>query len=247
MKAFLIAHIAPLARLQQRYWHWRSSRRDSQAFANSGAYWESRYAQGGNSGVGSYALFAEFKAEVLNAFVARQGVVQVMEFGCGDGNQLSLARYPQYLGFDISHSAVAACCKKFAADSSKRFRHVSEYQAETADLVLSLDVIYHLVEDEVFERYMRQLFSASHRFVIIYSSNFAQAPGSAEPHVKHREFLAWVRANEPGWRLLEHIPNRYPYQGDYRTGSPADFFVFEKPGTLAELGAAPAPQATSSL
>ena len=55
-------------------------------------------------------------------------------------------------------------------------------------MLLSLDVIYQLVEDEVFERHMRQLFSASHRFVIIYSSNFAQPPDSAEPHVEHREF-----------------------------------------------------------
>jgi len=228
MKAFLIAHFAPLARLQKRYWRWQSSRRARAEFANSGAYWESRYAQGGNSGVGSYALFAEFKAELLNAFVARHAIAQVMEFGCGDGNQLSLAHYPQYLGFDISHSALAECRKRFAADAYKRFAHVSEYAGETAELVLSLDVIYHLVEDEVFERYMRQLFKASTRYVIIYASNFDSAPGSTEPHVKHRAFLDWVKTHQPAWRLLEHIPNRYPYRGDYKTGSPADFFIFQK-------------------
>jgi hypothetical protein len=39
------------------------------------------------------------------------------------------------------------------------------------DLELSLDVIYHLVEDEVFDAYMRSLFAHAGRFVVIYSSN----------------------------------------------------------------------------
>ncbi|TAT59972.1 hypothetical protein EGM92_29840 [Enterobacter cloacae] len=30
----------------------------------------------------------------------------MMEFGCGDGNQLSLADYPRYTGFDISDHAI---------------------------------------------------------------------------------------------------------------------------------------------
>lgn len=40
-----------------------------------------------------------------------------------------------------------------------------------ADLSLSLDVIYHLVEDEVFETYINTLFKSARRYVIIYSSN----------------------------------------------------------------------------
>ncbi|MBB4841748.1 hypothetical protein HNP55_000243 [Paucibacter oligotrophus] len=227
MKLWLLAKFPLLARLRQRWWAWSSARRRAQRFADSGSYWESRYAQGGNSGVGSYALFAEFKAEVLNGFVAAHGLSQVIEFGCGDGNQLSLARYPQYLGLDISASAVAACRRRFAADTSKRFAHVSEYAGETAELALSLDVLYHLVEDEVFERYLRQLFAASTHYVIIYSSDFDSPPGTSEPHVRHRAFTAWLRLQQPGWQLLEHIPNRYPYRGDYRTGSPADFFIYQ--------------------
>jgi hypothetical protein len=46
--------------------------------------------------VGSYGKFAAFKAEVLNAFVQEMRVDTVIEFGCGDGNQLTLARYPLF-------------------------------------------------------------------------------------------------------------------------------------------------------
>ncbi|MBI9084342.1 MAG: hypothetical protein JEZ11_12140 [Desulfobacterales bacterium] len=72
-------------------------------------YWERRYAQGGTSGAGSYGRLAEFKAEVLNTFVEERGVQNIIEFGCGDGNQLSLAKYPSYVGLDASKTAVTQC------------------------------------------------------------------------------------------------------------------------------------------
>lgn len=62
-------------------------------FRTSGDYWEQRYRQAGNSGAGSYGRLAEFKAEVLNEFVARHSIGSVVEFGSGDGNQLTLAKY----------------------------------------------------------------------------------------------------------------------------------------------------------
>lgn len=56
-------------------------------FEGSAAYWEARYTSGADSGVGSYGAFAEFKAEILNNFVAQNRVASVIEFGCGDGNR----------------------------------------------------------------------------------------------------------------------------------------------------------------
>src|SRR5690606_5981759 len=97
-------------------------------------------------------------------FVAEQQIASVIEFGCGDGNQLRLAKYPQYIGYDISPEAVAQCKAIFRDDPTKSFHPLHEYQGETADLTLSLDVIFHLIEDEVFDTYMRRLFSASNRF-----------------------------------------------------------------------------------
>ena len=55
---------------------------------------EKRYSAGGNSGAGSYSQLAEFKAQVLNRFVATHDVKHIIEFGSGDGNQLALAEYP---------------------------------------------------------------------------------------------------------------------------------------------------------
>ena len=78
-------------------------------FPGSQPYWERRYARGGDSGAGSYGRLAIFKAEFVNSFVRDHGIRSVIEFGCGDGNQLSLAEYPSYFGLDVSRSAVEAC------------------------------------------------------------------------------------------------------------------------------------------
>lgn len=197
-------------------------------FPGSREYWESRYDSGGNSGVGSYGKFAEFKAEILNAFVASHGVHSVIEFGCGDGNQLALAEYPGYLGLDVSEKVVSLCRQRFSPDSRKQFLLVEEYAGETADLALSLDVIYHLVEDAAFESYMHALLNASTHYAIIYSSDTDDPAQPAGAHVRHRKFTRWMGEHRPEWKLVRHIPNRYPYRGDYREGSFADFFIFER-------------------
>jgi SAM-dependent methyltransferase len=212
--------IGPVARNVYQRWF-----NPTKPFYGSEDYWIGRYREGGNSGAGSYNRLAEFKAEVLNDFVASHAIGDVIEFGCGDGNQLTLANYPSYLGFDVSPHAVEACARRFAKDTSKSFMLVHDYTGQTAQLALSLDVIYHLTEDDVYETYMRTLFGAARDYVVIYSSD-EEEPQTQAAHVRHRQFSTWVRANAPGWRLLRHIPNRYPYAGDNDTGSLADFYIY---------------------
>jgi len=203
-------------------------------FTGSNPYWEDRYVGGGTSGDGSYGKLASFKAEVINAFVEKQAVKTVVEFGCGDGNQLTLARYPHYVGIDVSKTAIDRCRKRFSGDAAKEFFWCDPTDANgpqrtsRSDLSLSLDVIYHLVEDTVFEQYMRDLFATADRFVIIYSSNTNENPPGTLPHVRHRRFTDWVQANAPTWAQTEHIRNRYPFDAGSGTGSFADFYVFSR-------------------
>lgn len=203
-------------------------------FPNSRQFWEGRYALGGHSGGGSYGLLAEFKAEILNGFVARHAIQSVVEFGCGDGAQLSLADYPKYTGLDVASTAVSLCSDRFANDPSKNFLL---YDADSfdpaslrADLALSLDVIYHLVEDAVYEGYLDHLFATAERFVIVYSSNHDERGAWFERHIRHRPVTRDILARFPDWRLLEEIPNRYPWNGNSAEGSFANFYIFQKSG-----------------
>lgn len=197
-------------------------------FPGSKKYWEDRYAAGGSSGAGSYDKLALFKAKIINNFVKQHGIRTVIEFGCGDGNQLKLADYPLYLGYDVSGTAISLCKSRFSTDETKQFKPVQQYRNETADLSLSLDVIYHLVEDEAYKDYMHRLFKASRRFVIIYSSNTNKNSTYKCAHIKHRKFTEWIERNRPQWNLQKHIPNKYPYNGDVKSGSFSDFYIFEK-------------------
>lgn len=199
---------------------------DPAAFPGSLAYWRWRYAAGRDSGAGSYGRFAEFKAEVLNATFKELGIGSAIEFGCGDGNQLALLEVPTYLGLDVSPLAIERCRSAFRDQPGRRFAPLEAYAGEQADCALSLDVIYHLVEDAVYEDYMRRLFGAARRCVVIYSSDEDAMDGGA-PHVRHRRFSAWVARHADGeWMLLRHVPNRYPFRGDAGEGSFADFFIY---------------------
>jgi SAM-dependent methyltransferase len=189
-------------------------------------FWQERYANGGTSGPGSYGALAQGKAEFLNAFVAEQGVRSIIEFGCGDGNQLSLAQYPNYVGLDVSRAAVERCKGAFANDITKSFFlydgecFVDHARIFTADAAVSLDVIYHLVEDSIYHAYMAHLFGAGQRYIIIYSTNGIIRDDA--PHVQHRLFSAWVDRNCPQWRLARVVTG--PGEGSRR----ADFFIYER-------------------
>ena len=197
-------------------------------FEGSGLYWEKRYIAGGNSGSGSYGDLAIFKAKILNEFIAAEDVQSVIEFGCGDGHQLSLARYPRYLGIDVSCAAIAKCRALFAGDASKEFMTMHDYNSDKADIALSLDVIYHLVEDAVFDEYMRTIFDCARRWVIIYSSNYDGLDENLAEHVRHRKFTNWIATNRREWYCANVIKNEFPFDGDFQTGSHANFYFFTR-------------------
>lgn len=194
--------------------------RTKRGFGGSADYWDSRYRLGGDSGAGSYGRIAVHKAAFVNGFVAERGVRSVIEFGCGDGNQLTLARYPRYLGIDVSREAVRTCRERFEGDPTKEFKLVDEYAGEGADLGLSLDVIFHLVEDAVFEAYMERLFEAAERYVIVFSTNTNRRTPIDRAHVRHRRFTDWVvKRNE--WALVRGSRAFSPRRR-------ASFFVYER-------------------
>ena len=186
---------------------------------NSEDYWVRRYNSGRDSGIGSHGKLAEFKAEIINDFVRKHNIETVIEYGCGDGNQLKLAEYPSYFGFDVAPKAIELCRLMFHYDNFKSFWLMDEHDYETAQLSLSLDVIYHLLEADVYYSYMERLFNSSEQFVIIYSSDYDE---EQDVYIKHREFTRWVSKNKPQWKLRLHIPNKYPKD------SRSSFYIYIK-------------------
>lgn len=176
-------------------------------FGNSGRYWERRYARGGTSGAGSFGREAYWKAQVVNGWVKGCDASSVLDLGCGDGNQLSLADYPRYLGLDRSPTAVSTCIDRFSGDPAKSFLCYNPAAFADpagwfrADLTLSMEVLFHLVEDKVFHDYLALLFDSADRYVIVCSSD--RLIPQAAPHERHRPFTSWVAEHRPQWGLVD--------------------------------------------
>ena len=198
----------------------------------SKSYWENRYKQGGNSGEGSYGQLADFKAKVLNDFVNEQGIKSVVEFGCGDGNQLAKIAYTKYIGLDVSATIIRKCIDKFKLDKRMSFfLYEGDCFADNgkiffSDMALSLDVLYHLIEQPVYETYLQHLFASGLRFVVIYSPD---RDVRIATHESHRKFTSDVERLISGWELFNVIENPYkPDAGKLEEVSSANFYFYKR-------------------
>ena len=186
---------------------------------SSSKYWESRYALGGNSGEGSYGAYCDFKTDVMNKFLIENNIESVVEFGCGDGNQLSKINYKNYVGFDVSHTAIDLCKSKFK-NSNHRFTNSISELPDSSDCTISLDVLYHLVEDEVYRQHLMDLFEKSSNYVVIFSSDYESTEGRL--HMRRRHFTKDVKSMFPNYKMCETI------KSPPELNNPANFYFFKK-------------------
>jgi len=165
-------------------------------------YWEERYRAGKRgSGEGSRGEAAQRKAAFVNALTHRYHVNRIIDWGCGDGEVARLLDVRRYIGLDVSRTALAICRKRVCLPRRTwlHFDGMTAPQLPPAGLALSLDVIFHLVDERLYRRHMELLF-ASAPLVCIHSSNHAEA---GQEHVLHREFLPDVPR---GWHCIHKGP-----------------------------------------
>ena len=121
----------------------------------------------------------------------------------------------------------------FLEDTSKNFFVYDPNEFEinqqkfAADLVLSLDVIYHLVEDEVYRKYLTNVFNSAKKYVVIYSSNQEIPRMVYSRHVRHRKFTRHVEEWFPAWELKDTFKNNQLKSDTKFNGPSFDFFIFQ--------------------
>ena len=188
-------------------------------------YWDKRYKMEGNSGAGSYGLLAEFKAKVINRFIENNKIKTAVEFGCGDGNNLKMIHYPTYLGLDVATSSIEICKDMFKDDKTKSF---IQYTPKTfynngfftAELVLCLDVLYHIIPEDDFYKTLDDIFSTSSKYVILYT-NTDPVEYRRGGHQLFRDTKA-VLAKYPQWEIVEIV------EQEYKDLSPSDFYILKR-------------------
>ena len=191
-------------------------------------YWEGRYSSNGNSGDGSYGKLAIFKREIINCIIDKYEIKSVIDFGCGDGNQIKNINFIDYRGYDISETAIKICNNKYFNDQRYCFNYMKDYKNEKAELSMSLDVIFHLIEDDIYHNYMKTLFNSTLEFVLVYSSDTDAQLTRKVPHFKNRKFSNWINAYYPNFKLIKKIKNIYPYNSSSLSSSVSDFYLYRK-------------------
>lgn len=196
---------------------------------SSEIYWRNRYKRGRNSGSGSYGRLAVYKAHVINELLHERQISSVLEIGSGDGYQASLFEIERFKGVDVSPHCIQWCQERYKERPEWSFELKEDFKtSKDFELVMSLDVIYHLVEDSVYENYMNDLVACSERWILIYSSCH-EAYGDT-PHVRHRDHSTWFEKNAPQFSVRKTWEN--PYKAIDRNGTENTSFAFF---TLYEL------------
>ncbi|KKR21164.1 MAG: hypothetical protein UT48_C0012G0023 [Parcubacteria group bacterium GW2011_GWE2_39_37] len=175
-------------------------------------YWNKRYQEGGNSGKGSYGELFEYKTNYINEFIETNNIKSLIDFGCGDGNQIKSLAPIKYLGFDVAMSSINICRNSYNDDENKSFmlydpNYFSNNNFIGSELVISLDVLYHIIDEEDFIKTINDIFSCSNKFVILFTSfdRFTDEPYKAGTHVRHRDTLRYLK-NIDGFEIVKIEP-----------------------------------------
>lgn len=174
-------------------------------------YWENRYRQltnennhlmKYNSGRGSYGEDAKKKAEYINDIIKKYNIKTLNDFGHGDGNQLSLINgFEKYYGYDVSETIRKRCISMYPDQEKYIFLNDAYdfFQYPKSDLSMSLDVLYHILDQEPYEEYLRILFSIS-KYVLIYAVDKDEPKGI---HCMARKFTTYISETFTNFELID--------------------------------------------
>jgi hypothetical protein len=123
-------------------------------------YWDHRYRSGGTSGLGSVGEEREWKWSVIDSYV--QDLDDVVDIGCGDlsfweNRREHLPDDFRYFGLDVSGAVVDRNRRRYP---DWRF-HVGDASDPIPGIegriVLCLDVLFHILDNEVYDRIVENL------------------------------------------------------------------------------------------
>lgn len=142
------------------------------------SFWNTRYRSDPDlgSGVGSRGELAARKRALVEQVWTKAGQLALLDVGFGDLNVLDLARFPNYVGVDVSDVAVQNAQSRFPDKTFVRADFAAEPDPKVpdADMVLCLDVLIHQLDGDAYRRMVRRL--VSHARSVGLVSGYDRAP-----------------------------------------------------------------------
>lgn len=166
-----------------------------------GRWWNRRYARGGASGKGSLGAYRKWKWGIINKHVKVENKT-VLDVGCGDLNFLKGKRFKDYTGIDAAEFIIE---KNRKAKPSWTFilgdvasKNLFLRGPERPNVVLCLDVLFHIMDNERFANLLQNLNRWTGEFLFI--NTWAKNP---LPTVHDGEFQYFRDLNE--WLPLSDL------------------------------------------
>ena len=147
---------------------------------NEKDYWNKRYHTGGSSGYGSYGEQLEKKLDWITPLEYKT----ITEVGCGDFNfgKNLLERHPAtYTGLDIAQIIIERNSNYYP---EHRFLEMGK-EIPRADLILCVDVLYHILDDNEYKQMLNQLDKAWTKYLVLTAY---ERDEDKDNHVRIRKF-----------------------------------------------------------
>jgi hypothetical protein len=132
-------------------------------------YWEQRYKKGGTSGEGSIGEYRKWKWEIIDKYV--KSIDGVIDVGCGDLSFWEGKDFPNhYTGIDISQTIIERNRKSMSPNLTFLCSPAEDYlNIGTATIVFCLDVLFHIMDDSIYEKILSNLTRYSNDWIFIFT------------------------------------------------------------------------------
>lgn len=150
------------------------------------SYWNLRYAEGHGSGGTSRGPRMLQKVQWLSQL---EGVGSISEIGCGDfhfGSRL-IQEFPSatYAGFDISDIVIQENRRNYQQPRIRFYGSSESSQVPGADLLLCIDVLFHVARDEDAEEMLQFLSAGWSKYLALTAYEY---DGLRSGHIHIRKF-----------------------------------------------------------
>jgi hypothetical protein len=193
-------------------------------------YWDDHYARGGVSGEGSVGALRDFKWETIRRFCP--DLDDVVDVGCGDLSFWDGQPWPRfYVGIDISKTVIERNGRgRFGAFICTPADRVSPRDEECigrAEAVLCMDMLFHVMNDDAYERILENLCRWSDRWIFAYT--WTTNP-LLQPEVRRCASEELLRSGHPFRALRVRLGSETDYRYQKYRDFAQYFDLFERHG-----------------
>jgi len=180
-------------------------------------YWDRRYLSGASSGGGSVGRTRDWKWGLIDEHVEISGK-SVLDVGCGDLSFWENRDCKRYTGLDFSDVVIEKNLLR-RPDWSFRCTDASEPADLSTQIVLCLDVLFHVLEDPVYEGILRNLSRWTEEKLFIYT--WWRSP------FREKDSDGWYQYYRP---LMESVSLLKPLAlvGEYKYTPVGAMYVFKR-------------------